>query len=89
MSWQPVGKLVLVRLHFTGSALDLSGSDIRYNGLADVLAVGPDVTGLHVGAVVMLNGPQGIIAHKELGENVALVPSALVLAQQVDEVRES
>jgi hypothetical protein len=89
MSWKPLSKLVLVRLHKRGSSLDLSASEVSYNGyngLATVLAVGPGRTveegPLAEGDVVMLNGPQGIIAHKELGEDVALVAGPLVLAKR-------
>lgn len=88
-NWKPLGKLVLVRLHKRGSALDLSSSDVSYNGLATVLAVGPGRSiedgELREGDTVMLNGPAGIIAHSELGEDVALVSGPLVLAVQAAE----
>lgn len=85
-TWQPLGKLVLVRLHKTGSALQLDTSDINYNGLATVLDIGPEVAApVAVGDVVMLNGPQTIIAHKELGEDIALCPSPVLLARRVEE----
>lgn len=90
MAWQPLGNFVLVRLHKRGSNLELS-AEVSYNGLADVLAVGRTVDApIKVGDVVMLNGPAGIIAHKELGEDVALVAGPLLLAKRVeDEVVES
>jgi co-chaperonin GroES (HSP10) len=85
MSWKPLGKYVLVELHKRGSTLELS-AEVSYNGLATVLAVGPgrlvEDGPLEVGDVVMLNGPQGLIAHKELGEDVALVAGPLVLAKR-------
>lgn len=82
MSWKPLGKYVLVELHKRGSALELS-AEVSYNGLATVLAVGEAVdTPLAAGDVVVLNGPQGIIAHKEFGEDVALVAQAFVLAKR-------
>lgn len=86
MSWRPLGKFVLVRLHTTGSVLDLSNSDIRYNGLGEVIGVGADVEGVSVGDTVLLNGPQGIIAHEQLGEHIGLVAAPLVLARRVEEV---
>ena len=86
-NWKPYGKLVLVELHKRGSALDLSASEVTYNGLATIVAVGPDVVGLNVGEVVMVNGPQGIVAHKELGENRALIPAPLVLAVRLEEMQ--
>lgn len=87
MKWKPVGKMVLIKLHTKGSVLDLSGSDVQYNGLADVLGVGENVEqSILVGDTVMINGPQGIIAHSELGEHIALIPAALVLAKRANEV---
>lgn len=86
-NWRPYGKLVLVELHKRGSALDLSASDVSYNGLATIVGVGPDVVGLNVGEVVMVNGPQGIVAHKELGEDRALIPAPLVLAVRLEEMQ--
>lgn len=84
MKWQPLGKYVLVRLHTKGSQLLLEG-DVQYNGLGEVLEVGPEVEHVQVGDTVLLNGPQGLIAHVELGEHVALVAAPFVLAVQVAE----
>lgn len=84
-NWVPLGKYVLVRLHTKGSALLLEG-DVQYNGLGEVLGVGADVEGVSVGDTVLLNGPQGLIAHAELGEHVALVAGPLVLAKRVEAV---
>lgn len=86
MNWKPLGKFVLVRLHTQGSSLLLEG-DVQYNGLGDVLAVVPGADGgeIAVGDVVLLNGPQGLIAHKELGEHIALVAGPLVLARRIEE----
>jgi hypothetical protein len=82
VGWQPLGKMILVRLHTRGSALELAG-DVQYNSLADVIGVGREVEQeIDPGDVVMINGPQGVVAHKELGEHVALVPAALVLAKR-------
>ncbi len=82
MNWIPLGKYVLVHLHKRGSDLVL-GDDVAYNGLADVIAVGREVEQeVNVGDVVILNGPQGLIAHKELGDDIALVAAPLVLAKR-------
>jgi hypothetical protein len=87
-AWKPLGKMILVRLQTVGSALEIVG-DEKYNGLATVIAVGDgfgDTVGPpRVGDVVLLNGPQGIIAHPELGEHIALVAGPLVLARRVEE----
>ena len=83
-NWKPLGKMVLVKLHTVGSALEIVG-DEKYNSLATVLAIGESAEGLLVGDVVLLNGPQGIIAHPELGEHIALVAGPLVLARRVEE----
>ena len=89
MSWEPSGNYLLVRLHTTGSVLEL-GEDSKYKASADVLGVGPDVRGpFVVGDVVLLNAAQGLIGHKELGEGIALVAAPLVLARQVGGVVES
>ena len=83
--FQAVGKYILVKLHTVGSNLEIVGSE-KYNGLATVLSVGNEVDGPIVeGNVIMLNGPQGILAHPELGEGVAIVAAPLVLARQVGE----
>ena len=84
MKWTPTGKLVMIRLHTTGSTLLLEGSDIQYNGLAEVLAIGDQVTTVQVGDEVVINGPAGIISHKELGEHIGLIPEPLVLAKRTD-----
>lgn len=87
MAWQPLNKFLLVKLHTTGSVIEIQGEG-KYNGLATVLGVGPEVDGPVVeGDVVMLNGPQGILAHPELGEHIAIVAAPLVLARQVEEVQ--
>ena len=83
MAWVPLGKMVLVRLQKRGSALDLSGTDASYNGLGDVIGVGREVEQeIAVGDTVIVNGPQGLIAHAELGEDIALIPAPLVLARR-------
>lgn len=83
MSWQPVGKLVMVKLHRQQSLLDLSPSaEVVYKTTGDVLAVGPEVVGVAVGDVVLLNGQQGAIGSRELGEDVALVAAPLILAKR-------
>jgi len=85
-SWEPSGNFLLVRLHTAGSKLEIVGEG-KYNGLATVLGVGPLVTlPIVVGDVVMLNGPQGILAHPQLGEHTVLVAAPLVLARQVADV---
>jgi hypothetical protein len=85
MSWKPLGKYALVRLHTQGSVLELTG-DVQYNGLATVLAVGDEVKTLAEGDVVLLNGPAGIIAAKtleeEVGPHTGLVAVPLVLARR-------
>ena len=81
MSWKPLGKYVLVRLHTVGSVLELAG-DVKYKSTADVIGVGPDVEGVTVGDVVLLNAAQGVIGHPEFGEGVALVAAPLVLAKK-------
>jgi hypothetical protein len=83
-NWKPLGKMVLVKLHTVGSALEIVG-DEKYNGLATVIAAADEVAGVKPGDVVMLNGPQGIIAHPDLGEHIALVAGPLVLARRVEE----
>jgi len=92
MSWKPLGKYALVRLHTVGSMLELSG-DVQYNGLATVLAVGEEVKTLAEGDVVLLNGPAGIIGTKTLGTEVGphtgLVAVPLVLAKREDAGEES
>ena len=81
MNWKPLGKFVLVRWHRRGSALDLSSSEVVYNGLATVIAVGAEVVGVSVGDVVMLGQSASLISHKEFGEeDIALVPAPLLLA---------
>lgn len=80
-TWIPLGKLVLVRLHTRGSVIALSDA-VRYSGLATVIAVGQEVTGLVTGDIVIINGPNGIVAHEELGEHVAVVPSAIILTKR-------
>lgn len=85
MSWEPAGNFLLVRLHTTGSMIEIQGEG-KYNGLATVLGVGPKVDApIVTGDVVMLNGPQGILAHPELGEHIAVVAAPLVLARQVED----
>lgn len=85
MNWSPLGKFLLVKLHTTGSVIEIQGEG-NYNGLATVLAVGPEAGAqVVVGDVVLLNGPQGLIAHKDLGEHIALVAAPLVLARRVEE----
>ena len=65
MSWIPLGKFVLVRLHKRGSDLVL-GDEVAYNGLADVIAVGREVEQeVSVGDVVILEWPAG--AHRPQG----------------------
>lgn len=87
MSWKPLGKYVLVKLHLQNSLLDLTTSkEVRYKTTADVLAVGPDVVGVSVGDVVLLNGEQGAVGSRELGEHMALVPMPLLLAVRGPEV---
>jgi hypothetical protein len=83
VGWKPLGKYVLVELHRQPSALDLSVSrGVRYKTTADVLAVGPDIAGLEAGDVVLLNGEQGAIGSRELGEHLALIPLPLILARR-------
>lgn len=86
MNWEPSGNYLLIRLHKIGSGLTIVGNE-AYNGLATVLDIGPKVEAPIVkGDVILINGPAGIIAHKELGEDVALVAAPLVLARQVGAV---
>lgn len=82
MKWQPVGKYALVKLHRQDSRLDLSPSAVKYKTTADVVAVGPDAVGIEPGDVVLLNGDQGAIGSRELGEDMALIPVPLILAKQ-------
>ena len=79
MRFEPLGRFVLVRLKTTGSVIEIQGEG-KYNGLAEVLAVGPDVREVAVGDTVLLNGPQGVISHPSFGEHVALVAAPLLLA---------
>jgi hypothetical protein len=78
--WKPIGRFVLVRLRKAGSVIDIQGEG-KYNGLAEVLAIGPDVAEVAVGDTVLLNGPQGVISHREFGEDDALVAAPLLLAK--------
>ena len=79
--WKPMGNFVIVELHRRESTLELQGEAV-YDGLGTVLAVGPKVEGLSVGDTVIANGTQGLIGHKALGEHLAIVPQALLLARR-------
>ena len=70
--------------------LDLTPSkEVAYKTTGDVLAVGPEVTGIVAGDVILLNGSQGAIGSAELGDDVALVPLPLILAVRSGMVEES
>lgn len=90
MNWKPIGKFVLVRLHRAESLLDLSVSkEVVYKTTGDVIAVGPEVIGVDPGDVVLLNGSQGAIGSRELGDDMALIPLPLILAVKAGTVVES
>lgn len=84
MSWKPVGRMVLVKLNTTGSALVL-GDSVKYDHTGVVLGVGALVEEIAVGDTIIINGPGGVVSDPKLGEDTVLLPSAIVLAKRVDE----
>lgn len=78
-NWKPYAKLVLVALDRANTGLEIVG-DAKYRTTGEVIGVGDEVVGLHVGDRVLINGATPMIASEVVGEGIVFVPAALVLA---------